>query len=48
VRASLWLYLCPIFGLTFSTILLHEPFTVYTVIGTALVMVAVFIGQRKT
>ena len=48
VRASLWLYLCPIFGLTFSTILLHEPFTVYTVIGTALVFVAVFIGQRKT
>jgi len=48
VRASLWLYLCPIFGLTFSTILLHEPFTVYTVLGTALVMVAVFIGQRKT
>jgi probable blue pigment (indigoidine) exporter len=48
VRASLWLYLCPIFGLTFSTILLDEPFTVYTIIGTALVLVAVFIGQCKT
>jgi len=48
VRASLWLYLCPIFGLTFSTILLDEPFTVYTIMGTALVLVAVFIGQRKT
>lgn len=48
VRASLWLYLCPIFGLTFSTILLDEPFTVYTVVGTVLVLVAVFIGQRKT
>ncbi len=48
VRASLWLYLCPIFGLTFSTILLDEPFTVYTIIGTAIVLVAVFIGQRKT
>ncbi len=48
VRASLWLYLCPIFGLTFSTILLDEPFTMYTIIGTILVLVAVFIGQRKT
>jgi probable blue pigment (indigoidine) exporter len=48
VRASLWLYLCPIFGLTFSTILLDEPFTMYTIIGTVLVLVAVFIGQRKT
>jgi drug/metabolite transporter (DMT)-like permease len=48
VRASLWLYLCPIFGLTFSTILLDEPFTVYTIVGTVLVLVAVFIGQRKT
>lgn len=48
VRASLWLYLCPIFGLTFSTIFLDEPFTVYTIAGTVLVLVAVFIGQRKT
>ncbi len=48
VRASLWLYLCPIFGLNFSTILLDEPFTMYTIIGTILVLVAVFIGQRKT
>lgn len=48
VRASLWLYLCPIFGLTFSTILLNEPFTIYTIVGTIIVLAAVFIGQRKT
>lgn len=47
VRASLWLYLCPIFGLTFSSILLNEPFTIFTIIGALLVLVAVYIGQRK-
>ena len=47
VRASLWLYLCPIFGLTFSSLLLGEPFTVFTLLGTSIVLVAVYIGQRK-
>jgi probable blue pigment (indigoidine) exporter len=47
VRASIWLYLCPIFGLLFSAILLDEPLTIYTLIGTVLVLCAVFIGQKK-
>jgi probable blue pigment (indigoidine) exporter len=48
VRASIWLYLCPIFGLMFSAILLDEPLTPYTAIGTVLVLCAVFIGKKKT
>jgi len=47
VRASLWLFLCPVFGITFSTILLKEPFSLYTFIGGMLVMGALYIGQRK-
>jgi len=47
VRASIWLYLCPIFGLIFSAILLDEPLSIYTLIGTTLVLCAVFIGQKK-
>jgi len=47
VRASIWLYLCPIFGLLFSSWLLHEPLTYFTLFGTILVLCAVFIGQRK-
>lgn len=47
VRASIWLYLCPIFGLLFSSWLLNEPLTYYTLLGTILVLCAVFIGQRK-
>ena len=47
VRASLWLYLCPIFGFLFARFFLHEPLSVYTGIGTAMVMSALYIGQRK-
>ncbi len=47
VKASFWLYLCPIFGLMLSALLLNEPLTSYTWLGTALVLGAVFIGQQK-
>jgi len=47
LRASLWLFLCPIFGLTFAAVLLDEPITVYTAAGTCLVLVALFLGQRS-
>lgn len=47
VRASLWLFLCPVFGLTYATFLLNEPFTLYTIIGTGLVMISLYLGQRK-
>jgi probable blue pigment (indigoidine) exporter len=48
VRASLWLYLCPIFGFLFSTFFLKESFTLYTICGTVLVILALYVGQRKT
>jgi probable blue pigment (indigoidine) exporter len=48
VRASIWLYLCPIFGLLLSAWLLKEPLTVYTAVGTVLVLSAIFIGQQKS
>ncbi|MBT1700610.1 EamA family transporter [Fulvivirgaceae bacterium PWU4] len=47
VKASLWLYLCPVFGFLYAAILLGEPITLYTLFGTALVMTALYIGQRK-
>ncbi|RAW00102.1 DMT family transporter [Pseudochryseolinea flava] len=48
VHASMWLYLCPIFGFLYSNLLLDEPLTIFTYIGTALVMVALYVGQRKS
>ncbi len=47
VRASMWLFLCPVFGLVYATFLLDEPFTIYTAIGAIFVIVALYIGQSK-
>jgi drug/metabolite transporter (DMT)-like permease len=48
VKASLWLFLCPIFGLTYSTWLLDEPFTWHTLAGACLVLLGVYVGQTQT
>lgn len=47
VRASIWLFLCPVFGLIYATLLLNEPFSYYTLIGLVLVMVSIYWGQLK-
>lgn len=47
VRASLWLFLCPIFGLIFATLLLDEPFTWHTLAGAVVVMGSLYEGQRR-
>ncbi len=47
VKASLWLFLCPIFGLAYASILLNEPFTIYTIAGAVLVLVSLYWGQRQ-
>ncbi|MGV3558975.1 DMT family transporter [Larkinella arboricola] len=46
VQASLWLFLCPIFGFAYSSILLDEPLTIYTFLGTVLVLAGLYLGQR--
>jgi len=48
IRASLWLFLCPIFGLIFATILLGEPFTWHTLVGALIVVGSLYEGQRRT
>ncbi len=47
-KASYFLFLCPIFGFIYASILLDEPFTVYTAVGLLVVLVALYLGQRKT
>ena len=47
VKASLWLFLCPIFGLLFAAVLLKESITLFTIIGTLLVLLALMLGQRQ-
>lgn len=47
IKASLWLFLCPIFGFGFAAMLLNEPITIYTVIGTFCVIVGLYLAQRE-
>jgi probable blue pigment (indigoidine) exporter len=47
VKASLWLYLCPIFGFIYAAILFQEKITAYTIVGTALVLAALYLGQSQ-
>lgn len=47
VKASLWLFLCPIFGFIYASFILHEPITTYTYIGTLLVIAGLYLAQRE-
>lgn len=46
VKASYFLFLCPIFGFIYANILLDEPLTVFTWGGTALVLGGLYLGNR--
>ncbi len=47
VKAAMWLFLCPIFGFFYAWLLLDEPITIYTFVGTALVILGLYLGQKK-
>ena len=47
VKASLWLYLCPTFGFIYAKLIMDEPITIYTVVGTLIVILGLYIGQKK-
>lgn len=47
-KASLWLFLCPIFGFFYAYILTNEPITIYTIIGTILVIGGLYLGKKET
>jgi probable blue pigment (indigoidine) exporter len=47
VHASLWLFLCPVFGFFYAWIFLKEPITGYTLVGTIVVLISLYEGQRS-
>jgi len=47
VRASMWLYLCPVFGFIYAAVLVGEPVSTETFVGTFLVLTALYLGTRK-
>ncbi len=46
VRASFWLFLCPVFGFAISSVLMHEPLSFYTLAGILLVVGGLYMVQR--
>jgi drug/metabolite transporter (DMT)-like permease len=46
LRASFWLYLCPISGFAIAALAMHEPITRYTVLGVAIVLAGLYLVQR--
>ena len=47
LSASLWLFLCPVFGFGYSAYFLGEEITGFTVVGTILVISGLYLGRRK-
>jgi probable blue pigment (indigoidine) exporter len=47
IKASLWLFLCPIFGFTYAAIFFDEPLSWHTFVGTALVISGLYVAQRE-
>lgn len=47
VKASLWLFLCPVFGFVYAAILLNERISYYTIFGTFLVITGLYLGQKS-
>lgn len=45
VKASLWLFLCPIFGFLIAGILFKEPITLYTIAGTCMVLAGLYLSM---
>ncbi|MGE5521156.1 MAG: DMT family transporter [Candidatus Dadabacteria bacterium] len=47
VRASLWLFLCPIFGFAIAAWLMKDKIDIYTIVGVILVLLGLFLSQKK-
>lgn len=46
VKASFWLFLCPVFGIITAAIIMKEPVSAYTFGGVVLVLGGLYIVQR--
>lgn len=47
VKASFWLFLCPVFGFIIAGIVMKEPISLYTLIGVLFVIAGLYLVQKK-
>lgn len=48
VKASMWLFLCPLFGLMIAALLANEPISSYTIIGVAMVLTGLLLTKKRS
>lgn len=46
VKASFWLFLCPVFGFIIASAMMHEPIGLFTVIGMLLTLAGLYLVQK--
>lgn len=47
VKASYWLFLCPVFGFFIARVFVQEPINLFTVLGVTLVVAGLYLLNRK-
>jgi drug/metabolite transporter (DMT)-like permease len=47
VKASFWLFLCPVFGFLVAAVVMKEPISLFTIAGMLLVLTGLYMVQRK-
>ena len=47
VKASFWLFLCPVSGYIIASVLMNEPIGLFTISGMALVITGLYLVQKK-
>lgn len=47
VKASFWLFLCPLFGFLIASIMMQEPIGLFTVLGMLLVLGGLYLVQKN-
>ncbi|NII24427.1 EamA family transporter [Pseudoflavitalea sp. X16] len=47
VKASFWLFLCPVSGYIIANVLMNDPIGLFTIAGMALVIAGLYLVQRK-
>jgi drug/metabolite transporter (DMT)-like permease len=47
LKAGMWLFLCPISGFIIAALIMGDPISMYTLSGVVLVLLGLFISQRK-
>ena len=48
VKASFWLFLCPVFGFIIAAITLNEPISLFTFTGVTMVIAGLYMVQQKS